>query len=208
MTTRRGKEECKTRVFARSRSLLPPTHRRRGGLSTFGVTIRSARRFDRRTRAIADERRAQMLPLSGARFFSPLLAACLLFANCCDFRIEAASTTICKCKLPARFVSSPNRHRCRRRHRLVLTCEKWRVLVVPLLTERFEQLDVLKGVVHAVLDNCRWYNDGFIDLAYLSKHDEKVLVENFDTQSELDNRVSGDGDGECEFWLEKKYFCF
>ena len=65
---------------------------------------------------------------------------------------------------------------------------KWRITVIPLLTEEFTQLNVLKSLVQALIGDCHWFA-GDIDLRFLNKYDQFIRVFNFESQDSIDNRV-------------------
>uniref|UniRef100_A0A914GWD6 Uncharacterized protein n=1 Tax=Globodera rostochiensis TaxID=31243 RepID=A0A914GWD6_GLORO len=49
-------------------------------------------------------------------------------------------------------------------------CSRWHILLVPLLSDRFVQLPLLKGIVHSMLSGCRWYLHDQIQLQFLTKN--------------------------------------
>ncbi|KAI6173491.1 hypothetical protein M3Y98_01087200 [Aphelenchoides besseyi] len=67
-------------------------------------------------------------------------------------------------------------------------CEKWKITVVPLLTEQFDQLNVLKSMVQALVQDCRWF-EGDIDLRLLNKNHQLIQIFNFETQEAIDHRL-------------------
>jgi hypothetical protein len=70
----------------------------------------------------------------------------------------------------------------------VRECDKWRITVIPLLTEEFNQLNVLKTLVQVLVEDCQWFL-GNIELRFLNKNDEFIQVKDFERQLALDNRV-------------------
>uniref|UniRef100_A0A915EQX6 Uncharacterized protein n=1 Tax=Ditylenchus dipsaci TaxID=166011 RepID=A0A915EQX6_9BILA len=67
-------------------------------------------------------------------------------------------------------------------------CEFWSIVIIPLLTESFEQAEVLKQIVATILKDCKWYA-GYIDLEFLTKDNTFIHVRDPTDLSAVNKRL-------------------
>ncbi|KAH7714576.1 CRE-NHR-36 protein [Aphelenchoides avenae] len=75
---------------------------------------------------------------------------------------------------------------------LLGACERWHVVVIPLLREDTEPHAMLKGVVDGIVSDCKWYR-GEIRLHFLTKNHSFVEIHNPLTFDAIDTRVRVNG---------------
>lgn len=62
---------------------------------------------------------------------------------------------------------------------LVKECENWRITVIPLLTQQFDQLNALRALITVLIEDCQWFS-GHIDVRFLTNQHEFLHLKNFE----------------------------
>ena len=68
-------------------------------------------------------------------------------------------------------------------------CAAWHILLVPLLTDRFTQVPLLKAIIRSMLSGCRWYFPDQIQLEMFTKNASFVPIRDPILLPELDIMV-------------------
>ncbi|CAK5017221.1 unnamed protein product [Meloidogyne enterolobii] len=55
-------------------------------------------------------------------------------------------------------------------------CSSWDILLLPLLTDKFTQVSLLKAIVRSMLCGCRWYFDEQIRIELATKNGSFVHI--------------------------------
>lgn len=72
---------------------------------------------------------------------------------------------------------------------LVGECAFWQIIVIPLLTAKFFEVDLLQKIVKTVITDCKWYNDD-IKLHLLTNNFSLIDIHNPLELYELEKNVS------------------
>ena len=72
---------------------------------------------------------------------------------------------------------------------LVGKCEKWNIIIVPMLkTEEIDHLGALKNLIETVIGDCKWYY-GYMNLQFLTKDLEFIRISDPVDFTDIDHRV-------------------
>lgn len=76
----------------------------------------------------------------------------------------------------------------KKRNFLVGFCEKWNVVIIPILQENTDYLETFKNLVEAVIGDCKWYYD-YIHVHCLTKNFELIPINDLVEFSDLNSLV-------------------
>jgi len=106
-------------------------------------------------------------------FPKSLLFNGLLFflVQICSLKLASEEKDACQCKFIPQQKSSNFSHFFE-----VGECTHWRILLVPMLTDRFNQIPLLKAIIRSMLSGCRWYFHDQIGIQMFTKNNSFIPI--------------------------------